>query len=137
MGRTEAYKPSGNVADADCVIGFSFGTSIDPGSVNRQLALRMLSSAQGRPMIADRTLVNAMPSGGNQMVHVIEGEVTNAKTQGVGTWGTLVSARDFMEAHDLSKPIMIAQAYHVGRVVRQAARLSMPSIVPGEFANRL
>lgn len=126
----EAYKPFGNIVDADCVIGFSFGTSTDTGSVNERLATQMQALAEGRPMIADRTLVNAMPSGDSRMAHVIEGEVTNAKAQGVGTWGTLVNARDFMEAHGFSKPIIIAQAYHVGRVARQAARLSMSSIIP-------
>lgn len=116
--------------EADSVIGHSFGTSTDESSVNAQLALHMLSNAGGRPMIADRTLVNALPDGDELMAHIVEGEVTNIKAQGVGTWGTLVEAHQYMQENGLSNPIMIAQAYHIGRVVKQAAKLGIHSIVP-------
>ena len=116
--------------EADSVIGHSFGTSIDESSVNAQLASQMLMHADGRPMIADRTLVNALPDGDNLMAHIVEGEATNIKAQGVGTWGTLVEAHHYMEENDLQHPLMIAQAYHIGRVIRQAAKLGIDSIVP-------
>lgn len=63
--------------EADCVIGHSFGTSIDESSVNATLALQMQIHADGRPMIADRTLVNALPEGNTLMAHIVEGDVTN------------------------------------------------------------
>lgn len=116
--------------EADSVIGHSFGTSINETSVNASLATQMVAYADGRPMIADRTLVNALPNGDGLMAHVVEGNVTNIKAQGVGTWGTLVEAHQFMEENDLHDPIMIAQAYHIERVVRQAAKLGIRSIVP-------
>ena len=116
--------------EADSAIGHSFGTSIDQQSVNAQLATLMLMYAEGRPMIADRTLVNALPNGDSLMAHIVEGPVTNIKAQGVGTWGTLIEAHQYMEENDLQSPIMIAQAYHIGRVVRQAAKLGISSIVP-------
>jgi hypothetical protein len=91
----------------------------------------MILHAKSRPMIADRTLVNALPKYLQLSVaHIVEGEVTNIKGQGVGTWGTLVSAQEYMEEHNLERPMMIAQAYHVDRVVRQAAKLGISSIVP-------
>ena len=126
----KSYQPRGNIIDADCVIGHSFGTSIDPGSVNEQLARQMLRHADGLPMIADRTLVNALPEIEPQMSHIVEGPVTNINAQGVGTWGTLVEARQHMESLGLSSPAMVAQAWHIGRVVKQAARLEIDSIVP-------
>lgn len=124
------YEPIGNIAEADCLIGHSFGTSINPGSVNARLAQQMLIHEAGRPMIADRTLANAMPNGGQCLVHIVEGEVTNLKAQGVGTWGTLVEAQRYMEENGLDSPLMIAQAYHIGRVVRQAAKLGIAAVVP-------
>lgn len=93
----------------------------------------MHALADGRPMIADRTLVNALPNGADLMAHIVEGDVTNIKAQGIGTWGTLVEARQYMEENDLRRPIMIAQAYHIGRVVRQAAKLGITSIVPEDL----
>ena len=127
------YESSGNLTDADCVIGHSFATSINSSSVNRQLANTMLRHADGRPLIADRTLVDAFPEGQNEVAHIVEGPVTNIKAQGVGTWGTLVEAKQYMDDNDLSRPIMIAQAFHITRVVRQAAKLGINSIVPDDL----
>lgn len=129
----DIYKSFGDVGDADCVIGHSFSTSIAEGSVNAELADKMLHYAEGRPMIADRTLVNAMSDGDSQMAHIVEGPVTTISTrgvQGVGTWGTLVEALGYMNEHNLNSPIMIAQAFHMRRVIRQAAKLRIEPVVP-------
>ena len=124
------YEAQGLIEAADCVIGHSFGSSIDSESVNRQLAEQMTDFAGDKPMIADRTLVDALPNGDELMAHVVEGQRTNMKAEGVGTWGTLVGAKDYMDEHELVAPLMVAQAYHIKRVVRQAAKLGIASIVP-------
>jgi hypothetical protein len=129
----KTYEQVGNISDADCLIGHSFGTSIDIDSPNAQLAYRMLDLQAERPMIADRTLVNAMVDGDNRVAHIVEGPVTNIRAEGVGTWGVLSEAVQFMQSEGLSAPIMVAQAYHINRVVRQAAKLGISSIVPGEL----
>jgi hypothetical protein len=126
----QIYEARGNISDADCIIGNSFGTSTGDGSVNEHLGHQMLFLAQNRPMIADRTLVDAMPNGESRMAHTVDGPVTNMKVQGVGTWGTLREAQRFMEENDLHSPLMIAQAYHISRVVRQATKLGLHAIVP-------
>jgi hypothetical protein len=118
----------GNLAEADSVIGHSFGTSTDPSSVNAQLAHQMLLYADGRPMIADHTLVNAMPNGENRMALITESATTNIKAR---TWDTLVEAHAYLEENELDAPIMIAQAYHINGVVKQAAKLGITSLVPG------
>ncbi len=119
--------------EADCVIGHSFGTSTDESSVNNSLARMMLLLAEDRPMIADRTLVNSSPNLDMLMAHIVEGGVTNIKAQGVGTWGTLVEAESFMGDHNLHNPIMVAQAYHIGRVIKQAKVLGITSFVPDDL----
>lgn len=122
--------PSNMHEAADCLMGHSFGTSTHETSVNAQLGRFMLAIANGRPMIADRTLVDAIPESEESMAFIVEGDVTNLKAQGVGTWGVLLAAREYMDAEGLRAPIMVAQAYHLPRVVKQAAKLGMQSIVP-------
>lgn len=129
----KSYEAIGDINDADCVIGHSFGTSIDTESVNAQLAVQMLLYQNGRPMIADRTLVNAMPDNDTNMAYIVEGEVTNLKAQGVGTWGTLVEAHEYMEENGLQLPLMIAQAFHIKRVIKQAAKLGITSVAPANL----
>ncbi|GAC1469614.1 MAG: hypothetical protein NVSMB70_14720 [Chamaesiphon sp.] len=124
------YRSQGVIGEADCVIGHSFGTSTDTDSVNNQLAHQILNFDNKLPMIADRTLVNVMPVNENRLAHIVEGEVTNIKAQGVGTWGTLIEAQQYMAENALKSPIMIAQAFHIRRIVMQAAKLGMTSIVP-------
>lgn len=120
-----------NYPEADCVMAHSFGTSLDPGSPNSRIANTMSMLSDGRPMMADRTVVDAVPSLEPQMAHIVDGAVTNFKNgrpEGIGTWGTLVSCLDYMRAHDLERPLMVAQAYHVGRVMRQAKKLGIDAL---------
>ncbi len=130
MNRYEAF---GNPADADFLLGHSFGTSTDESSPNYQLAELMLEYSNGRPMVADRTLVNAMPNGDELMAHIVEGPVTNISAQGVGTWGTWVEAKEYMEENGLRRPLVLAQAKHIDRAVRQGAKLGITSIVPEDL----
>lgn len=46
-----------------------------------------------------------------------------------GSWGILVEAKEYMDDNNLSRPMMAAQAYHVGRVAMQARKLGMTDIV--------
>lgn len=131
--RMKAYKPQGIIEAADCVIGHSFGSSTDEYSVNRKLAERMIALSGNRPMIADRTLVDALPGGDEAMAHVVEGQRSSLRTEGVGTWGTLIEAKAYMDEHGLDSPLMIAQAFHIQSVVRQAGRLGITSIVPPDL----
>jgi hypothetical protein len=126
------YEATGNPTDEDCLVGHSFGTSTTEASPNHQLATLMLNYANDRPMIADRTLVDAMPDGENLMAHVVDGDVTNLKAQGVGTWGTWLAAKEYMEENGLSRPLVFAHARHIGRAVMQAKneKLGITSIVP-------
>ena len=124
------YKPIGNPHETDCVIAHSFGTSTYQGSVNSQLGEMALGIADGRPIIADRTLVDSVPGASSSFAIVVEGEVTNLKMEGVGTWGTLLAAKQFMQENSLESAAQIAQAHHVTRVARQAAKLSIVSVVP-------
>ena len=116
---------------ASCFVGHSFGNSIGEGSPNQQLGQMMLSLADGRPMIADRTLVNAIPGGESKIAHVVEGPVTNLKAQGVGTWGTWLEARHYMKDNNLSNIVVVfAQQSHLPRVVKQGNKLGIESILP-------
>lgn len=123
------YETIGNPADADVVIGHSFGTSTDEASVNRALADFILQHADGRPIVADRTLVDAFPAGGRDVKRIFEGPVSDSLGQGAGSWGALVDAKVYMDGKGLRSALMVAQAHHIGRVVMQAKKLGIESIV--------
>lgn len=124
------YAPVGNANEADIISGHSFGTVVEKGSVNYALAQFILETSQGRPITADRMLVDAFPRGEKDVDLVIEGPVSNTTGQGVGSWGTLVETKEFMESIGLDKPMIVAQAHHVGRVAMQARKLGLTPIVP-------
>jgi len=127
LGRYEAI---GNPDDADILVGHSFGTMTDDGSVNRQLALAILETADGRPIVVDRNLAHAFPGNTDRIDHVVDGPIANAAGKGVGSWGTLVEAKQFMETNALVRPMMIAQSHHIGRIAMQAEKLGMDAIIP-------
>lgn len=130
------YESSGNPDDADVVVGHSFGTLVDVDSVNREIANFALRAADGRPIVADRMLVDAFPHRDKDVDYVAEGPISNSVGQGVGTWGTLLEAKTYMERKGLKVALMIGQAHHIGRVAMQAKKLGIPSIVPANLPNR-
>ena len=129
------YETKGRIEDADVIVGHSFGTLTDEMSVNRELAEYILDRVDGRPIVVDRNLADAFPDE-HHIDLVVEGQVSDARGNGVGTWGTLIEAKEFMKTHELSKPLMIAQAYHIGRVAMQAQKLQMDSIIPEKLPTR-
>ena len=133
------YETAGTTNEADCIMGHSFGTDTSEQGVNRQLVDTMKRYANGRPIIADRVLVRADPEGEKVYAHIIDGQITKMDGQS-GTGKALANAKAYMEGNDLTKPLMVAQKYHIDRVVRQAAKLGLHSIVPpglpGQFDRR-
>ena len=130
------YETAGNPGDADVLVGHSFGTLIDEDSANRAIADFVLRVADGRPIVADRMLVDAFPHGNEDVDKVVEGPISNGVGQGVGSWGTLVEAKAFMEREGLKTALMVGQAHHIGRVAMQAKKLGIHSIVPANLPNR-
>lgn len=124
------YEVIGNPNDADLVIGHSFGTLTDETSANCLLANYILEHASGRPIVADRMLVNAFPATDQAVDRVVEGPISDTVGKGVGTWGTLVEAQAFMQERSLSCALMVAQAHHIGRIAMQARRLGIGLVVP-------
>ena len=108
----------------DCVIANSFGTSRGPSSVNAKI--RSVAEAFALihgvhiPLIMDETLSKSYYHYQSEVDHVVRGPVSDTVGNGVGTWGVLEEARDFMAEHRLSRPLLIGQAYHVNRIAVQA-----------------
>ena len=122
------YETSGKVADADIIVGNSFGTSIHSESPNAAIARFILANEQGRPIVVDRTLANAFPES-TQLDVVVDGAVSNTVGSIGGSWGILVEAKKYMDEAELIRPLMIAQACHIGRVAMQAEKLGMANII--------
>jgi hypothetical protein len=127
------YDAVGNPDEADVIIGHSFGTRTGEGSPNRSIAEFTIVHSDGRPILADRTLVNAFPNRDEQVDHVVEGPTSNIVGQGVGAWGTLVEAKKFMNQEGLGNALMVGHAYHIGRILMQAKKLGIRSIVPANL----
>jgi hypothetical protein len=127
------YEPVGHPEDADVIVGHSFGTSVNKGSVNRELADLILDIADGRPVVVDRNLADSIPDFSAPLDKVVDGPISNTVGVGVGTWGTLVAAQEFMAERQLVRPMMVAQAFHIGRIAMQAKKLHMDSIIPANL----
>lgn len=117
----------------DSVIANSFGTSTGPGSVNEDILFiaEWSSALNNSPLIVDETLTRCASRIGVAPAYVVYGPVSTATGGGVGTYGTLSSANAFMKANGLSRPLLVGQAYHIGRIALQARsrRLGMNPVV--------
>jgi len=134
LGRYEA----GDSSQADCIIGHSFGTLTSAQSVNAALAKTALVAGYSadKPLLADYVFAEALPADSPKPQLVVLGPLSTVLGSGTGTWGTLLSAREYMKYHELTKPLLIAQAFHVGRVAMQATKLGMQPILPPNLPRR-
>jgi len=130
---TGNYEPRGNVAEADCVIGNEFAyRETGFGSVNEQLAEFIAERYTNLALFLNKNIAGAL----NVLRPDIEpdetfvGEPVNYMgTRGIGTKGELLQAKKFMADRQLERPIIVAQAYHVGRVAIQAKWLGINPII--------
>jgi hypothetical protein len=122
------YEVTGDIADADVIVGHSFGTSTYRESPNSALAQFILDNENGQPIIVDRTLADAFPKS-SLLDLVVGGAVSNSIGTVGGSWEVLVQAKEYMDAIELTRPLMVAQAFHIGRVAMQAERIGMHNVI--------
>jgi hypothetical protein len=113
---TGEYAPVGDPNDADSVFAVSFGTSTGIGTVNAAIKEASYETAPTTPLIMERTLVESYPYDRPSPDHILEGEVSNIKGGGLGTWGVAVDAVRYMKSQGLHRPQIVAQAHHAPRV---------------------
>lgn len=133
---TGKYKPIGNIKDANCVLGSTFGRRIENGKrvidpVNYKIAKIAIkySFDLDLPTILEEEVANAYKS--------ITGKYPDYKVDiplesdyYPGSWGVLNKANEYMKGKDLESPIMVGQAYHIARVARQAIKIGLNPILP-------
>lgn len=125
---TGHYNQVGNLADADIIIGHSFGTSTHHESPNGALAQFILENENGQPIVVDRTLADAFPK--SQLIDVVvDGAVSSVTGSTGGSWEILKAAKDYMCTEELECPLLVAQAFHIGRVAMQAEKIGMANII--------
>lgn len=128
---TGHYAATGNPADADVIVGHSFGTSTNRESPNGALARFILNAKVGQPIVVDRVLAEAFPNSTSIAV-VVDGATSNATGSVGGSWEILAEAKRFMDEKGLRSPLMVAQAFHIGRVAMQATRVGMGNVIVPE-----
>lgn len=133
------YTARGNPLEADCVIGQSFGAREQgPGYVNELLAEFVVKNcANDLPLLVQTEIAQALPTEVNPVL-VVEG-VPSTKSGGeLDSWAVLEQCHEYMQAHNLQRPLLVAQAFHVGRVAVQARKqgingVIVPQGLPREF----
>ncbi|HXH04847.1 MAG TPA: hypothetical protein VNI82_00260 [Candidatus Nitrosotenuis sp.] len=136
---TGRYTEIGNAAEADCVIGQSFGAAEHgSGYVNELIAKYIVENTTGIPMLLQNEIAAALPEGSREPALVIEGNPSTSSGGGLDSWEVLNQTRKYMAEHGLSRPLLVTQASHAGRVTLQAkkqriAGLIVPKGLPREF----
>lgn len=137
---TGRYTEIGNPYEADCVIGQSFGVGEHgPGYVNELLAKYIVEkTSEGLPLLLQNEIAAALPEETSAPALVVVGQPSTAAGDELDSWTVLQQAHTFMRENALSRPLLVAQAFHVGRVTLQAKsqgmnKLIVPSGLPREF----
>lgn len=124
------YECSGDPAHADVIVGASFGTSTHRKSPNGALAEFILEIEDGQPIVVDRTLAESFPNPRLPDI-VVDDAVSNAMGSVGGSWDILSRAKEYMDEEKFNRPLLVAQAFHIGRVAMQAEKIGMHNrIIP-------
>lgn len=122
------YETHGDIADADVIVGHSFGTSTHPESPNGALARFIMRNEDGQPIVVDQTLARAFPK--STLLDVaVGGAVSDAMGSIGGSWETIMQAKQYMDKEELRRPAMAAHAFHIGRVAMQAEKIGMKDVI--------
>ena len=130
---TGNYRTSGDIHQADCLIAHTFGVGPDGstgGLSNESLAdyaIDLRHKLGGICLIVTAEIASVMKE---EADHVTGGPLANWIGVGTGTWGELKQSKQIMDQYGLSRPILIAHSYHIGRVARQAELQSINPIIP-------
>lgn len=129
---TGEYTPIGNIDEADAIIGASFGAGEhDPGEVNERLAGFVLDRFDATlPLILQQEIATAVEDLGGHVDKTIEGDPSSLMGGQLGAWEVLTDARQYMAENGLKRPILVTQAFLMGRLTVQAVKLGMDPIVP-------
>lgn len=128
------YEPAGPLNEADVVIGQSFGAGPHgtPGEVNERLASFIIERLDASlPLILQQEISASVEDQGGFVEHTIEGDPSTATGGQLDSWSVLGQARDIMAENGYKRPVLVTQAFLVGRLSVQAARLGMQPIIPG------
>src|ERR1700710_2661717 len=69
-------------------------------------------------------------SGPCRPAFVIRGELSTSVGNKFDSWAVFERARPFLAERGLTRPLLVAQAFHVTRVAREAERQGLRPIVP-------
>lgn len=127
---TGRYTEIGNPEEADCVIGQSFGAAENgPGYVNELLASYIIEkTVEGLPLLLQSEIAAALPDEYKPAL-VVKGKPSTSTGDELDSWAVLQRAHIYMKENDLSRPLLVAQAFHVGRVALQAKKQGMNGLI--------
>jgi hypothetical protein len=132
---TGNYPLRGQIEDVDCVIGQSFGMEFDENG-NRKIDpvnLGLARFAIAKVDVDIPTLLQIEIAMGYEQEtgqkptlcidkHRVEGKYLDC-------WEVLDQSQDYMKEYGLNHPLLLAQAYHIGRFTLQALAHGMEPVV--------
>ena len=133
---TGAYETRGSIDDGDCVLAQSFGAGKDsPGYNNEQLAEYIAADARLRtlPLILQQEVADAYAGLAEESLFRIQGNPSTAWGSELESWEVLRQGGEIMREQGLRRPVLVAQAYHVGRLTMQSIKRGMDPIVPPDL----
>lgn len=124
---------------ADSVIVSEFAVNKqpgDPGEVNRELARFVLDRYPELPVFLSRDAAEAFVEINSDFKAetVFEGQISaGTLARAGGSWQEIRQAKELLAERDLEHPVLVGQAFHVGRVALQAKKLGLETLIPPDL----
>lgn len=138
-GWTGEYKVKGNIDQADCVVGLSFGYrgplgKVSPGLSNQDLAYVAGKHYGKLPKILQFEIADAyVESGFKNATKIIRIEKHRQKGKYLDTYEVLAQALEQMQAHGWKTALLLAHPYHMPRVQLVCDRLGLKWVATADL----
>lgn len=129
---TGKYLVHGDVSEADCVLGFSFGfvkrgDKVLPGKSNQQIADFATGHFSSLPMIMQSEIADALSK---EVRHVYRVEKHKVEGKYLHSREIAVQALNIMKQNGWKKAVILAHSYHLPRVDACCQKTRIDTIAP-------
>lgn len=128
------YQSHGEISEADCIIGFSFGfrkngDNIEPGLSNQDMAEIINNVYSALPKVLQFEIADAVQATEKQD-DIYRIKLHSTPGLYLDTHEVAVQAKAIMEEHGWNKALLVAHPNHVPRVDAICTKLGIDTIVP-------
>ncbi len=124
------YRPRGKTAQADCVVGYSFGFQKGPGDTRLPGPANQALADFAAGFKLPKFLQSEIDEACKPHLTTTDVRLGLAGAKYVDSYAVFLESQRFLKLHGYSRPLLIAHPYHVPRLDAMYRRAGLKAVIP-------